>query len=166
LLLLCPAEVPSQTQKDSTARSRQSKAAAGGLGDVREGRWVQCHYKRACALLWFKVLHISVHPVLVQCADLAPIYEHVCSELGLQVDASKLAGMKERNAIKLAELEAKIADAQENLGETEVRDALLAKAEFLADIGDREAATKAFEAAEAKTAGSGNKMDLVFSQIR
>jgi 26S proteasome regulatory subunit N7 len=99
-------------------------------------------------------------------ADLAPIYEHVCTELGLQVDAAKLAGMKERNATKLAELEAKIADARENLGETEVRDALLAKAEFLADIGDREGATKAFEAAEAKTAGSGNKMDLVFSQIR
>ncbi len=74
--------------------------------------------------------------------------------------------MRAKNAEKLAELEAKIKDAEENLGETEVRDALHAKADYLAAIGDRDAAVKAYAATEAKTAGSGNKMDLVFSQIR
>jgi 26S proteasome regulatory subunit N7 len=52
------------------------------------------------------------------------------------------------------------------MGEQEVRDALLAKAEFLTQLGDKEGATKAFEATEGKTSGVGNKMDLVFSQIR
>lgn len=101
-----------------------------------------------------------------QTSDLAPIYEHVASELGLPVDQAKLAAMKEKNAAKLAELEDKIKDAQENLGETEVRDALHAKADYLSDIGDKEAAVKAYAATEEKTAGSGNKMDLVFHQIR
>eukprot|EP00955_Chlamydomonas_euryale_P053058 355364-Chlamydomonas_euryale.AAC.3 len=66
----------------------------------------------------------------------------------------------------MEELESKIKDAEENLGEQEVRDALLAKADYLASVGDKDAATAAFDAAEAKTTGFGNKMDLVFSQIR
>ncbi|KAL6763621.1 26S proteasome regulatory complex [Haematococcus lacustris] len=98
--------------------------------------------------------------------DLAPIYESLCAELGLPVDSAKLQDMKSKNAAKLVELEAKLSDAQENLGETEVRDALHAKALYLCAIGDREAAAKAFTETEAKTAGSGKKMDLVFSQIR
>lgn len=98
--------------------------------------------------------------------DLAPIYENTCAQLGLPVDAAKLAAMQAKNAERLAELEAKITDAEENLGETEVRDALHAKADYLALIGSREAAVKAYAATEAKTAGSGNKMDLVFSLLR
>jgi len=57
-------------------------------------------------------------------------------------------------------------DAEENLGETEVRDALHAKATFLGKIGDREAAAKAFKDTEDKTASGGSKADMVFSQIR
>ncbi len=56
--------------------------------------------------------------------------------------------------------------AEVNMGEQEVRDGLLATAEFLAGIGDRVAADAAFEATEAKTAGVGNKMDLCLSQTR
>ena len=57
-------------------------------------------------------------------------------------------------------------DAEENLGETEVRDALHAKATFLAKIGDREAAAAAYKDTEDKTASGGSKADMVFSQIR
>lgn len=98
--------------------------------------------------------------------DLAPVYVHIANELGWSVDKAKLEEMKQKNAAKLTELDAKVKDAEENLGETEVRDALHAKADYLASIGDKEAAVEAYAAAEAKTAGSGNKMDLVFSQIR
>lgn len=98
--------------------------------------------------------------------DLAPIYESLCTDLGWPVDQALVASMKAKNAGKLTELDAKLKDAEENLGETEVKDALLAKAEYLAGIGDREAAVKAYKDTEAKTAGSGNKMDLVFNQIR
>ena len=103
---------------------------------------------------------------VLRAADLGPIYEHFCAELELPVDAAKLAAMKAKNAARLEELEAKIKDAEENFGETEVRDALHAKADYLGDIGDKEAAFKAYDATEQKTAGSANKMDLVFSKIR
>mmetsp|Transcript_24714 Transcript_24714/g.53924 ORF Transcript_24714/g.53924 Transcript_24714/m.53924 type:complete len:389 (+) Transcript_24714:125-1291(+) len=98
--------------------------------------------------------------------DLAPIYEHISSELKWPLDQAKLAAMREKNTARLKELDDKIKDAEENLGETEVRDALHAKAEYLVQLGDREGAVKAFAATEEKTAGSANKMDLVFSQIR
>jgi hypothetical protein len=57
-------------------------------------------------------------------------------------------------------------DAEENLGETEVRDAWHAKATFLGKVGDREAAAAAFKETEDKTASGGSKADMVFSQIR
>ena len=53
------------------------------------------------------------------------------------MDAAVLAKMKTANEAKLAELDAKIKDAQDNLGETDVRDAMVAKADYLVEIGDR-----------------------------
>ena len=74
--------------------------------------------------------------------------------------------MKEKTEQRIKELDAKIADAEENLGETDVRDACVEKAEYLLKIGDRKNATAAFQVAEAKTPSIGNRIDLVFSQIR
>eukprot|EP00879_Flechtneria_rotunda_P004844 GHRR01005117.1.p1 GENE.GHRR01005117.1~~GHRR01005117.1.p1 ORF type:complete len:388 (+),score=142.07 GHRR01005117.1:202-1365(+) len=97
---------------------------------------------------------------------LAPYYQHICTELGWQVDQAKLSEMQSRNQKQLEELDAKFKDAEENLGETEVRDALHAKAEFYGRIGDRDAATKAYKDAEEKTASGASKADMVFSQVR
>lgn len=58
------------------------------------------------------------------------------------------------------------APAETNAGEMEVRDALQAKADHLAGTGDHAAALAAYAAVEGKTAGTGPKMDLVFSQLR
>lgn len=157
------AEVPANNQ--GCARDRQAKASGRNSGG---------HHAAWCVR---KLLHLSiVTKDVLGCGDyfslfdldvdLAPLYVHIASELGWTVDQTKLASMKEKNAAKLAELDAKIKDAQENLGETEVRDALRAKADYLAFIGDKEAAVAAYKETESKSAGSGNKMDLVFSQIR
>ena len=54
----------------------------------------------------------------------------------------------------------------ENLGESELREALLRKAEFLARICDKDAAIEAVRKTAEKTVGLGNKMDLVFLNIR
>lgn len=43
----------------------------------------------------------------------------------------------EANAAELTKLDAAIKDAQDNFGETEVRETNLAKAEFLCRIGDK-----------------------------
>lgn len=94
------------------------------------------------------------------------MYEHICEQLQIPLDSAKLAAMQEKNTARLQELDEKVKDAEENLGETEVRDALVAKADYYANIGDKDAAVAAYKVAEAKTTGSGNKVDFVFSQIR
>lgn len=98
--------------------------------------------------------------------NLSGIYEHMCSELGWDLDAGKLAAMKAANQAKLTQLEESIADATENLGQMEVRNAMQAKADYLGHIGDAPAAAQAYSETEQKTASVGHKVDLVFSQIR
>lgn len=68
-------------------------------------------------------------------ADLAPTYERVVQDLGWTLDADRLAVMKAANEKALAELNDRIKDAEENLGDVEVRDAWAAKAEYLCKIG-------------------------------
>lgn len=66
---------------------------------------------------------------------MAPFYEEVCRDLGWKVDQALLTKMKEANENKLKELDNAIEDAEKNLGETEVRDAMLSKAEYYSKIG-------------------------------
>lgn len=97
---------------------------------------------------------------------LTPLYEHLCADLGLPKDEAKASAMRAANEQSLRELDAALRDAEENLGETEVRDALTARAAYLGRIGDRAAAAEAYAAAEAKTAGGGARADLLFAQAR
>lgn len=68
-------------------------------------------------------------------AELGPVYEQLCEELGWPVDSGRLQKLRAANAAKLKELEAKIADAEENLGDVEVREARAAKADYLCITG-------------------------------
>merc|ERR1719381_163509 len=74
--------------------------------------------------------------------------------------------MKEDNTKTLKELDDAIKDAEENLGESELREALLKKSEFFATIGDKKAAIESVRKTAEKTVGLGNRMDLVFLNIR
>jgi len=67
---------------------------------------------------------------------------------------------------KLQQLEVTLKDAQENLGESEVRDALQAQAMFFTKIGDKEKAITQYRLTSEKTVGSGQKLDVVFTLIR
>jgi len=98
--------------------------------------------------------------------DATPLYVKVSKELGWATDEGQLSSMGAANEKELAKMEEKIKDAEENLGDIEVRDALRAKADYLAKIGDKGAAVKAYAATESKSAGSGPKLDLVFSLLR
>lgn len=69
--------------------------------------------------------------------EMAPFYLTIAEELKVPVDQELLKSMEQANAEALQKLEEKIADAEQNLGETEVNDGLLAKAEHFADIGDK-----------------------------
>lgn len=103
---------------------------------------------------------------LIKKHDMAPYYRKLCADLGTPIDEKLVACMEERNAETLKEMEDKIADAIENFGESEVREAWLRKAEYLCEIGDKEAAVTAFRHTNEKTVGMGNRIDLVFYQIR
>ncbi|TKR61871.1 hypothetical protein L596_028924 [Steinernema carpocapsae] len=98
--------------------------------------------------------------------DMGPFYSLVCSETGTPVDAALLQRMTEKNKKRIAEINAEIEDAEQNLGESEVRQAHLRKSEYLCQIGDKEAAVESFRKTYEKTVGLGYRIDLVFSQIR
>jgi len=98
--------------------------------------------------------------------EAGPLYEYVCKELKWSTDSKLLNTFKEANKKTLATLDAAIEDAKENHGESEVREALLKKAEHLAQIGDKEATIEAVRQTNEKTVGLGNRMDLVFLNIR
>lgn len=68
---------------------------------------------------------------------MALLYEEVCAELKWPVDKALLAKMQSKNQEKLEKLDETLKDTEENLGETEVRDALYDKAEYLCKIGDK-----------------------------
>ena len=68
---------------------------------------------------------------------MAPFYEEVCKDLDWQVDASLLNTMKNSNTENLKKLDEAIEDAEKNLGETEIRDFMLEKAEYLSKIGEK-----------------------------
>ncbi|KAA8496364.1 26S proteasome non-ATPase regulatory subunit 6-like [Porphyridium purpureum] len=95
-----------------------------------------------------------------------PLYVKVAAELGWQEDEEMKARLQKQIDARLAELEEKLKDASENLGESEVRDALEKRAEFLTQILDKERAVAATEKAIKASVGSGQKLDLVFSMIR
>ncbi|GMP85636.1 hypothetical protein CsSME_00038715 [Camellia sinensis var. sinensis] len=59
-----------------------------------------------------------------------------------------------------------IADAEENLCESEIREAHLAKSLFFIRIGDKEKALEQLKLTESKTVAAGQKMDLVFHTLQ
>lgn len=53
---------------------------------------------------------------LIKENDMGPFYELICQELDTQIDAKLLADLKAKNEKRIAEIEAEIKDAEENLG--------------------------------------------------
>ncbi|KAJ1564289.1 26S proteasome non-ATPase regulatory subunit 6, partial [Cladochytrium tenue] len=112
--------------------------------------------------------------------QMAPFYRALCADTatGLALDDTLLKELTAANAARVAELDAKIADATENLGETEISDALIAKADYLARIGEKvnlstggdarlfDLALTAYKTASEKTGPLGTRIDIIFAMIR
>lgn len=64
-------------------------------------------------------------------------YLELCEQFHWDIDQNLLSRLTTRNEKEIAAFDAKIADAEENLGETEVRESLLAKANYYNQIGDK-----------------------------
>lgn len=98
--------------------------------------------------------------------DIVTLYISGGAEFGWAVEEEKVAEMKARIEKEVEKLDERIKDAEENLGESEVREAQLAKALFFIRIGDAEKATEQLKLTETKTVAIGQKMDLVFYSLR
>jgi 26S proteasome regulatory subunit N7 len=98
--------------------------------------------------------------------DMAPLYETLAANSVLDLDQSILASMRAKIDEQLKKLDEKIADAEENLGESEVREAHLAKSLFYIRIADKEKALEQLKITESKTVAVGQKMDLVFYTLQ
>jgi 26S proteasome regulatory subunit N7 len=98
--------------------------------------------------------------------NMGPFYKRVCESLKWPLDQEKLKAMEEQNKKTLEEHDVKIKDAEENLGETEIRDAYLDRAEFSVIIGDKENSLTHLRQAFEKTTTLGHKLDNIFLQIR
>ena len=67
---------------------------------------------------------------------MAPFYKIVTSS-ALKLDTTLLASMEKANAEELARLDERLAEAEKTEGESEISDALKARANFLTRIGDK-----------------------------
>ena len=81
-------------------------------------------------------------------------------------DPQLLSQLRANAATLLEAAEAKIKDAEENLGESEIRNGWLAKAHQLALAGKKDLAIAAYKTTIEKTVGSGERLDVVFTLIR
>ncbi len=97
---------------------------------------------------------------------MAPFYRLVVKDLKLKEDKEMWSAMNAENEKELKALDEKIVDAETNHGESEHREALLAKAEYLTKIGDKDGSVEAIRKTMEKTVGLGNKMDLLFHNVR
>nr|CCC54202.1 putative proteasome regulatory non-ATP-ase subunit 7 [Trypanosoma vivax Y486] len=97
--------------------------------------------------------------------NMGPYLRLVRESFGWSVDESRLAEMDAINAKKLEELDARIKDAQENLGDVEVREGLLNKCHHFARIGDMQECLRFNTECSNKTLAAGPKLDLCLQRI-
>lgn len=102
--------------------------------------------------------------------NMAPFYDELIRDLNnpllLPLPDEEVANMKQRNTAKIQEFDAFIEDAEKNLTEMEVRENNLKKAEYLCRIGNKEEALTALRKTYDKTVSLGQRLDIVFNQIR
>jgi len=102
---------------------------------------------------------------LVELKALSMLKE-VSDELGWSRSAELEARLESEIQKEKEELAAKVKDAEENFGESEVRDSLFAQAQFVARTGTLSEASEAYDKTLEKTVGGGQKIDVVLALIR
>ncbi|KAE8717438.1 26S proteasome non-ATPase regulatory subunit 6 [Hibiscus syriacus] len=103
---------------------------------------------------------------VVKSNEMTPYYETLVADKVVELDQSVLGSMLAKNEDEIKKLDEKIADAEENLGESEVREAHLAKSLYYIRIGEKEKALEQLKVTETKTVAVGQKMDLVFYTLQ
>ena len=97
---------------------------------------------------------------------MAPLYTVVCDQLGWKPDAALRASMEASNAAELSKCDEKIAECDKNEGESEIREAYLARADFYVRTGENAKAQAALEETFTKTVAIGLRLDLLLTKLR
>jgi 26S proteasome regulatory subunit N7 len=99
---------------------------------------------------------------------MAPFYQAVTalSTSILPVDSKLLSSMQEANDATLKTLDEAVQSAEATEGESEISDALKARANFLTRIGEKDKAVDAQKLALEKTPGLGSRIDIVLTLVR
>ncbi|KAI8925368.1 26S proteasome subunit RPN7-domain-containing protein [Entophlyctis helioformis] len=95
----------------------------------------------------------------IKADSMGPYYEIAVAELGIPKDAALANALRAENEAELKKLQDKLEDAEQNLGETDISDALIAKAQYLAKIGDKVRCT-------GKDGPLGHRIDIYFAIVR
>lgn len=104
---------------------------------------------------------------LIKAHLMAPAYIWFCNGIGECPDEALLESLRQQNDKDVAGFESKAKDAEENLGESEVRDALLEKAQYLHRIGNKDATQAAYDTVlQLKAMSIGQKFDIAFALMR
>ena len=103
---------------------------------------------------------------VIQQHNMAPYYAAACKCLGWEFNSEMFENMQKRNTAEEEALLKDVSDAKENMGESDVRDALQKVCDFYASIGNltmcEEYSTECFD----RTLGKSPKLDLLFQRIR
>lgn len=112
-----------------------------------------------------EILHKKITEAIKK-DNMAPWYEILCKDVGWKVSETFLNDLKSKNEDEIKHLDLAIEDAQTNLGEMEIKEAYLKKAEYYSIIGDKINAIQTFRETYGKTTSLGQKLDIVFHLIR
>ncbi|EIM89538.1 PCI-domain-containing protein [Stereum hirsutum FP-91666 SS1] len=102
----------------------------------------------------------------IKADSMAPYYRLVTAAGALNMDEELLKQMEKQNEEELEKLDKRLKDAEETEGESEIGDALKAKAAYLTKIGEREKAIEAQTLALDKTPGLGSRIDITLTLVR
>ncbi|KAF9501022.1 PCI-domain-containing protein [Pleurotus eryngii] len=104
----------------------------------------------------------------IEADQMAPYYRTVTSTSSASVplDDALILSMEKSNAEELQKLDERLAEAEKQEGESEISDALRARANYLTRIGDKDRAVAAQKLALEKTPGLGSRIDIVLTLMR
>ncbi|KAL3309387.1 26S proteasome non-ATPase regulatory subunit 6 [Cichlidogyrus casuarinus] len=98
--------------------------------------------------------------------EMSAFYEYFGKRYSHPIDQKLLKQMQTENKKQIQELDQKIKEAEENQGDTEVRQFMIEKAHYYSKIGDKDAAIKDFKQILEKTLMPGARLDCIFHLIR
>jgi len=103
---------------------------------------------------------------LIKKREMGPLYSAVCEQLGTAPDAALVSSLAAANAAELAKIDETIARCDKDEGESEVREAYLARSDFYVRIGENAKAHTAIEETYTKTVAIGLRLDLLLCKLR